>query len=581
MWNRLGGVGVLVAVTIGISGCTPKPPAIDTAAGDAAFRVVVDDVLNDLFRRHPSTATDLGVHTFDSAIEDYSAAAVAAEIASTKAFRERLRAIAPEALSAPRQLDREQLLHAMDASLLQDDVIKPWARDPDVYSSGLTRTAYVMIKRRFAPTEERLAQLVARLDAMPAVLLEARRNLQQPPRVYTQIAIDQLDGNRAFFRTAVLEAFPDVKDAALHRTLAASVDRVVAALGDYKTWLQKDLLPRSTGSFAYGEATYRARLEAEEMITLPLDRILTMAEADLRKNQAAFADTARKIDPSKTPSALLDMITRDHPPASRLLSTTQQELDAIARFLSEHGIVTIPEAVSATVAETPPFMRATTTASMDIPGPYEKLATEAYYNMTLPDPSWPKATQDEFMSQWYYPAITNVSVHEVWPGHYLQFLYLKSQTSDVRKVFGTASNSEGWAHYVEQMMIDEGFHADDPRYRLAQLQDALLRDVRCIVGIRMHTQGMSVEEAAKMFEREAYQPAPVAESEAKRGTSDATYGYYTLGKLMILKLRDDYRAKMGSAYTLRGFHDAFIANGPIALPLVRKAMLGADAGEPF
>ena len=260
MWNRLGGVGVLVAVTIGISGCTPKPPAIDTAAGDAAFRVVVDDVLNDLFRRHPSTATDLGVHTFDSAIEDYSAAAVAAEIASTKAFRERLRAIAPEALSAPRQLDREQLLHAMDASLLQDDVIKPWARDPDVYSSGLTRTAYVMIKRRFAPPEERLAQLVARLDAMPAVLLEARRNLQQPPRVYTQIAIDQLDGNRAFFRTAVLEAFPDVKDAALHRTLAASVDRVVAALGDYKTWLQKDLLPRSTGSFAYGEATYRARL---------------------------------------------------------------------------------------------------------------------------------------------------------------------------------------------------------------------------------------------------------------------------------------------------------------------------------
>jgi uncharacterized protein (DUF885 family) len=171
-------------------------------------------------------------------------------------------------------------------------------------------------------------------------------------------------------------------------------------------------------------------------------------------------------------------------------------------------------------------------------------------------------------------------VHEVWPGHYVQFLYAKDYPSDVRKVFGTASNFEGWAHYCEQMMLDEGLHDGDPRYRLAEVQDALLRDVRFIVGIKMHTEGMTVEQAQDMFVNEAYVPQPVAESEAKRGTSDATYGYYTMGKLMILKLREDYKTKMSDAYSLKDFHDTFIKLGPLPLPLIRRAMLG-ETGNPF
>jgi uncharacterized protein (DUF885 family) len=184
------------------------------------------------------------------------------------------------------------------------------------------------------------------------------------------------------------------------------------------------------------------------------------------------------------------------------------------------------------------------------------------------------------MKQWYRAAIANVSVHEVYPGHYLQFLYAKTFPSDVRKVYGAATNVEGWAHYCEQMMLDEGFHADDPRYRLAQLQDALLRDVRFIVGIKLHTAGMTVDEATRLFETQAYQPHPVAVSEAKRGTGDPLYGYYTMGKLMILKLREDYKAKLGAGYSLKRFHDDFIHLGPLPLPLVRRALLG-EAGEPF
>jgi len=305
-----------------------------------------------------------------------------------------------------------------------------------------------------------------------------------------------------------------------------------------------------------------------------------MAEADRQKNEQAFKDAAASIDPNKPAAQVLASLVRDRPAPNQLLKATQDTLDSLRQFITDHHIVTIPPSPPVMVRETPPFMRATTTASMDTPGPFERVATEAYYRMTLPDPRWSAAKQAEFMNEWYYPLIVNVSVHEVYPGHYVQFLYSKQFPSDIRKVFGASSNSEGWAHYAEQMMLDEGFHAGDPRYRLAQLQDALLRDVRFIVGIKLHTQGMTVDEAAKLFETAAYQPEPVAVQEAKRGTSDPTYGYYTMGKLMILKLRDDYRAKLGANYSLQGFHDAFVKLGPLPLPLVRRALLG-EVGELF
>jgi len=570
-------VGALLACAA-CGGVTATPAPLDRN-GD--FDALVREVVADYFHRHPTAATDLGVHLEDDRIEEYSAEAFRREAQALRGFRARLDAIDPGTLTAARQLDHEQLGRNLDAGLLQLEVIRPWARDPDLYSSGLTRAAHVIIKRNFARQSLRAERLIARMDAMPAALAEARRNLDRPPRIYTEIAIEQLQGNREFFRTAVGNAFPAVKGAA-HERLVASAARVVAALDDYRAWLVQDLLPRSTGDFAYGEATYRARLRAEEQIDLPLDELLSIAEADLRRTQAAFAATARQIDPSRgrTPADVLAAVVRHRPSASRLLRTTQSELQALASFIRDRGIISLPAAAPVRVIETPPFMRATTTASMDIPGPYEKIATEAYYSMTLPDPRWPASERDSYMEQWYYPAITNVSVHEVWPGHYLQFLRVRALDSDVRKVFGAVSNTEGWAHYVEQMMIDEGFHGDDPRYRLAQLQDALLRDVRFVVGIAMHARGMSIDEAQRRFEQDAYQPAPVARAEAKRGTSDATYGYYTMGKLMILKLRADYEAARGSAYSLREFHDEFIALGPLALPLVRKAMLG-EVGQLF
>jgi uncharacterized protein (DUF885 family) len=571
---------VTFVVTVGGCGHPGAPPASNPGAGDPAFRQLAGEILDDYYKRNPTTATDLGIHEYDDRIEDYSAAAVQASVAAAKDFRTRLDAIDPARLTPDAQLDREFLEHTLDSTVLRDEVVRGWTKDPDLYSSGITNTAYVMIKRSFAPPEQRLKALVARLKSMPNVLAEARKNLVDPPRIYTEIAIEQVDGNRDFFTTSVAEAFGEVTDGALLTEFRTANDSVAAALDDYKRWLQNELLPKSNGSFAYGADTYQKVLAADEMVTTPLPDLLAIAEADLKRNQQAFVEAAGKIDPTKSPEQVMADMAKDHPPADQLLSKTQGELDALAVFIKDRRIVTVPPAPPARVKETPPFLAATTSASMDIPGPFEKVATEAYFNMTLPDPKWPKEEQDDFMTQWYYPAISNVSVHEVWPGHYLQFLYAKDYPSDVRRVFGAPSNFEGWAHYSEQMMIDEGFHADDPRYRLAQLQDALLRDVRFIVGIKMHTQGMTVAQAQETFARDSYQPDAVAESEAKRGSSDATYGYYTMGKLMILKLRDDYKKKVGDAYTLEGFHDDFIKLGPLPLPLIRKAMLGAT-GDPF
>ena len=577
---------ILVALVFGFGAtmsCAERPappPPTRAGSGDAAFTELTRQILEDHYKRHPSAATDLGLHQYDAELEDVSEAAIHAESQALQQFRAKLGAIDAATLTADKQLDREQLQRALDAGVLALERIRQWAKDPDSYSGAITNAAYVIMKRNYAPAAERLAALIAREKKMPPALLEARKNLGAPPRIYTEIAIEQIDGNIRFFENDLPAAFTDVADRALLDAFRKSNDEVVGALVDYKAYLQRTLLPKSTGSFAYGDEVFRLALAGNEMIEMPPADLLTIAEADRRKNEAAFQAAAKQIDPARNADQVLAAMQAEHPPADTLLQATQDTLDSIRQFIVDRQIITIPPSDPVKVKETPPFMRSTTSASMDTPGPFERAKLTAYYNMTLPDPRWSAAERADFMRQWYYPAIANTSVHEVYPGHYIQFLYAKDFPSDVRKVYGAASNAEGWAHYAEQMMIDEGFHGGEPKYRLAQLQDALLRDVRFIVGIKMHVQGMTVEEATKLFETAGHQPRPVAVSEAKRGTSDALYGYYTMGKLMILKLREDYKAKKGSDYSLRGFHDAFIRIGPLPLPLIRRAMLG-EVGRLF
>jgi uncharacterized protein (DUF885 family) len=472
------------------------------------------------------------------------------------------------------------------STLLTLEVVRPWEKNPDNYSGAISNAAFSLMERKFASPEDRLRSLIAREKRMPQTLADARDNLKNPPRVYTDIAIEQLPGIISFFQHDVPLAFADAKDASLNAEFATANAAVIQALKDYEDWLKTDLLPRSHGDFRIGADTFSKKLKYDEMVDTPLDKLLEIGTADLNKNKAEFNRIAKELEPTKDPRAVLEELGQNHPAPDQLLQTFRDTFAGLIQFIRTKNIVTIPSDVQPILEETPPFMRATTFASMDTPGPFEKHATEAYFNVTLPDPSMTPAEVESYMHAFNVGTVISTAVHEAYPGHYVQFLWVPRAPSRVRKLLGANSNAEGWAHYCEQMMLDEGYgqpgagaktEREAKFLRLGQLQDALLRDARFIVGIKMHTGQFTIDQAIDFFEKEGYQSHETGVIETKRGTSDPTYLYYTLGKLEILKLREDVRKKQGAAFSLQKFHDAFLSQGYPPIKIVRQAMLGDDS----
>jgi uncharacterized protein (DUF885 family) len=553
------------------------------------FEKVSDDYFDQVYFHYgPTNGTLAGYHQYDAQLEDYSRKNIDAEITALKNFEKRVEAIHPDAAAAdfvPRS-DREIVLANIRSQLLTLETIRPWEKNADNYSSTCANGAFVLMERKFASPDERLRSLVAREKQMPSMLADARVNLKNPPRIYTEIAIEQLPGIVSFFEHDVPLAFADAKDPALKAEFAQTNAAVIAALNGYLGWLKTDLLPNSNGDFRIGADAFSKKLEYDEMVDLPLDKLLEIAWADLHKNQEHFKQVAKELEPDKTPGAVLEELGENHPAPDQLLNTFRGTFDGLVSFIREHHIVTIPSDVRPIVEETPPFMRATTQASMDTPGPFEKNATEAYFNVTLPDPSMTPAQVDGYMHSFNVGTVISTAVHEAYPGHYIQFLWLPQAPSRVRKLLGANTDIEGWAHYTEQMMLDEGYGqpgagAKDEReskfLRLGQLQDALLRNARFIVGIQMHTGKMSFDEAVAFFQKEGYQSKETAAVETKRGAGDPTYLYYTLGKLEIMKLREDMKKKQGAAFSLEEFHNNFLKQGFPPIKIVREALMGDDS----
>ncbi len=548
------------------------------------FQKVSDEYFDQVyFPFSPTAGTLAGYHQYDARLEDFSRSAIDAQVAALKDFEARVSAIAPEGLDKTTRGDREMVLSNIRSTLLALDTVRMWEKNPDVYSSGVSGSAFTLMERKFASADDRLRSLIAREKLMPSRLEEARANLKNPPHIYTEIAIEQLPGIVSFFQHDVPLAFADAKDAGLKAEFAQSNAAVIAALNSYLDWLKADLLPKSNGDYRIGGETFLKKLQYDEMVDLPLDKLLEIGWADLRKNQQHFNAIAKELEAGKEPSAVLEELGKDHPAPDQLLNSFRATFDGLIAFIKDRHIVTIPSEVRPILEETPPFMRATTFASMDTPGPYEKHATEAYFNVTLPDPSMTSAQVESYMHSFNVGTVISTAVHEAYPGHYVQFLWVPSAPSRVRKLLGANTDVEGWAHYCEQMMLDEGYGqsgagAKDEResklLRLGQLQDALLRNARFIVGIQMHTGKMSFDQAVEFFQKEGYQSRETALVETKRGTSDATYLYYTLGKLQILKLREDLKKKQGAAFSLQKFHDEFLSQGFPPIKIVREAMLG-------
>jgi hypothetical protein len=536
----------------------------------------------------PTNATVLGFHQYDGQLEDFSEKSRADQIAALKKYEKIFTAIHGDktALDQVTRGDRELLIGYIHSTLLTMQVIRPWEKNADNYSSGITNAAFVIMERKFASPDERLRSLIAREKLMPSRLEQARVNLKNPPRIYTEIAIEQLPGLMSFFENDVPAAFVDAQDVTLKAEFAESNAAVIAALKSYQDWLQKGLLPRSNGDFRIGAESFRKKLEYDEMVDIPLDKLLEIGRADLKKNQEHFNALAKEIEPDKDPKAVLEELGAMHPAPNQLLNSFRATFDGLVSFIRSHHIVTIPSDVRPIVEETPPFMRAITFASMDTPGPFEAHATEAYFNVTLPDPGMKPEEVEGYMHSFNIGTVVSTAVHEAYPGHYVQFLWLPQAPSRVRKIFGANTYVEGWAHYCEQMMLDEGYGqpgagAKDEReaklLRLGQLQDALLRNARFIVGIQMHSGKMSFDEAVAFFQKEGYQSKETATVETKRGTSDPTYLYYTLGKLEIMKLREDLKEKQGAAFSLEQFHDDFLKQGTPPIKIVREALLGDDS----
>lgn len=539
---------------------------------------LVDEYFEQYFKLNPTQGTSVGFHQYDSQLEDYSRKGVEQQITFAKSFLAKLEQFDSKQLPFEERQDYELVMNNLKSTLLSLENIRGWENNPDQYSSGLTQSAFSIMSRKFAPPEERLRSLVEREKQMPAALAAGKANLKNPPRVYTEVAIQQLPGNVSFFQHDVPEAFEDVKDPSLLAAFKTTNDAVIAALQDYGDFLKKDVLPVSKGDFRIGAENYRKKLLYDEMVDIPIDRLLQIGYDDLHRNQQWFKKVAAQIDPKKSIEQVKGELDADHPQPDKLLQTFRDDLTGIKQYLIDKHIVTVPSPVLPIVQETPPFARALTFASMDTPGPYEKVAKEAFFNVTLPEPDWSKERVESFMGQFNRSTMISVAVHEVYPGHYVQFLWVPSAPSKVRKLLGCGSNAEGWAHYSEQMMLDEGYGNGDPMLRLGQLQDALLRDARYIVGISMHTGRMSFEQAVQFFQKEGYQTSEVAEVETKRGTSDPTYLVYTLGKLEIMKLRADYQKKMGDKFNLQDFHDTFLKQGFPPIKIVRETMLGEGAG---
>jgi uncharacterized protein (DUF885 family) len=576
---------LLLPLILFMGGCAKLPQAsLESNEADASFKKLAHEYINGFLAWRPQTGTALGFHEYDGKVTDLSMGSLNAELARLKDFDTRLLAIPVEALSPKKAYEYRILEGAIDREIFGFEKMQIYSRNPMTYAS---LDVNIYIKRNFASLENRVKSIIAILNQAPNMMAAARANLEESlPRPQIETAIDQAEGAAKFLKGDLSEALKDFQNEPLMTEFTASNQRAIAELTNYVKFLKEQKLPKANASYALGREKYVRLLGSAEMISLSPEELLEIGLRELRHKQQEFIETARIIDPNAKPIDVFKNIQKDHPTEQSLIPDTAKNLEMIRQFLIDHHIITLPSPVRAQVKETPQFLRATSFASMDTPGPFEKKATEAYYYVTPVEPDWPAEQKEEWLTAFNYYTTDIVSVHEAYPGHYVQFLCLNaSSATPLEKIFTSYAFTEGWAHYAEQMMLDEGFGGGGfthlPReqlvkaakYRLAQVDEALLRVCRLCVSIKMHCQGMSVDEATKFFQDNCYYEQKPARQEAMRGTFDPEYLFYTVGKLQILKLREDFRKQEGSKFTLQKFHDEMLRHGAPPIRLLREVML--------
>jgi uncharacterized protein (DUF885 family) len=547
----------------------------------ARYSAFVDGFLAWHFADQPVRATRLGVHEHAQALPDLSRAGQERRTSDLRAWLERLEAIDTELLPEEDRLDYQVLEYAIRADLLELEEIQWWRKDPSLYVGTISGGIASLVDRDFAPAAERADWVLRRQSMIPQVVAAAQENLEGVPELWARQAVGAARGTARYLRSDVVRALeaqgfdraPEDVQRRLARGNMAAAEQVEA----FADWLEEDLLPRADGDFRLGRDLFERKLRYDEHVDLTAARLREINEREIERYHAWIAEVAAEIDPHRDPAAIMAEITSDFPSTEELIPTAEQYQRDLQAFIRRRGIVTLPSDDRPTVRETPDYARGGF-ASMSTPGPFEERATEAYYNITNVLPEWTDEQKREHLTYFNRPGLLGITVHESFPGHFVDFLYRPMIDSRVRKVFNWGSLSEGWAHYTEQMMVDEGLGDGDPTIRMGQLRRAIQRHARWYAGLEMHAFGASVEEATDRYQEIAYFARFPAQQEVERGTRNPTYLYYALGRMQILQLREDYRAYLegrGETFSLHDFHDRFLRIG-LPVSLARQVLIPGD-----
>jgi uncharacterized protein (DUF885 family) len=448
-------------------------PSSGRTGGDRAFNRLADDYIAGFLAWRPQTGTSLGFHQYDGKVTDFSRPSLNAELARMRKFDDQLAAFNTNGLSAKAFYDYRILRSAIKRELFAFEEMAIYDRNPMTYAGVLDVNIY--IKRDFAPLAERVKSLTSVLEQAPKIVAAARANLAQSlPRPEIETAIEEANGAVDFLGKDLVEALKDVHNDTLMSKFRSANGRAIEELRGYAKYLKEEKLPKANDQFALGREKYAKLVNYGEMLTISPEDLLEIGMKELKRKQEIFAAAAREIDPGKKPIEVFKAIQKDHPTEKSLIPDTAKDLEMIRQFLIDHEIITIPSPVRAKVMETPQFLRATSFASMDTPGPFEKKATEAFYYVTPTEQDWTPQQKDEWLTAFNYYTTDIVSIHEAYPGHYVQFLALNaSPATKLEKIFNSYAFVEGWAHYAEQMMVDEGFGKIDKPTQPNSVHDAI------------------------------------------------------------------------------------------------------------